>query len=204
MLAPRAYIERHVECANADAQITYEDVASFFRENDHTPRGKYRAAFFQSAAPRGASAYVKIQDEVTNDFWNKAYLLARNEFPILEMRQPNFASHANWIIFRPADFPPRVSVDLKGRFGFVDLSFSRLHRDRLAEVASVHLTSGLNIQQASKSAVIRQHCAPFVVTSQFDKARPMIKEGFIKCKTAIEFFRANRAELTSLVRDEAG
>ena len=29
VLAPRAYLERHVECAKADAQIAYEDVAAF-------------------------------------------------------------------------------------------------------------------------------------------------------------------------------
>jgi hypothetical protein len=199
VLAPRAYLERHVECAKADAQIAYEDVAAFFRAHDLTPRGQYRAAFFDSAAPRGASAYVRVQDEETNAFWNAAYLLANQEFPILEMRTPDYASGTTWVSFRPSDFPSRVSADLKGDRGIVDLTFSRVHRDRLAEIASPWLSSNLNIRQAGQSSVIRQNCMAFVVTHKFEDVRIMVEEGFRKCKSAIELFRAHRAELTALL-----
>jgi hypothetical protein len=199
VLAPRAYLERHVECAKADAQIAYEDVAAFFKERDPTLRGQYRAAFFENAAPRGSSAYIRQQDDETNEFWNAAYLLATDNFPILEMRQPDYASGTTWVTFRPSDLPSRVHVDLKADRGIVDLTFSNVNRDRFANVASGWLLANSNIQQASKSSVIRQHCTPFVVSPEFQEVKSAVEDGFKKCKLAVEYFRLHRAELTALL-----
>jgi hypothetical protein len=175
-------------------------VAAFFRAHDLTPRGQYRAAFFENAAPRGASAYVKTpRDEETNAFWSAAYLLATEEFPILEMRQPDYASGTTWVTFRPSDFPSRVRVDLKADRGIVDLTFSNVNRDRLANVASAWLLANSNIQQAGKSSVIRQHCTAFVVSPEFQDVRSAVEDGFKKCKSAIDFFRSHQTELTALL-----
>ena len=95
-----------------------------FEDHDPTLRGQYRAAFFENVAPRGSSAYIRQQDAETNEFWKAAYLLARQEFPILEMREPDYASGTTWVTFRPRDFPSRVYVDLKAHRGIVDLTFS--------------------------------------------------------------------------------
>lgn len=124
LCAPTAYIQKSPTFALFDARLAYEDIAGFLKVNLPGRRGAYRAEFLESAAPKGASAFVKVKDEATDRYWDCAYQLAFEEFPELEMRKPDFARNSAWIVFRPADFPARTHVDLKGRHGFADLTFS--------------------------------------------------------------------------------
>ena len=81
------------------------------------------------------------------------------------------------------------------------ISLFRVHRDRLADVASSWLLANSNIQQAGKSSVIRQHCSAFVISTDFGEVRSAVEESFNKCKSAIEFFRSHRDDLSALLED---
>ena len=73
-------------------------------------------------------------------FWKAAYDLASNEFPILEMKSPALSKDSVWIVFRPRDIPTmpkRLSVELKGQIGHVDLSFAD-SRDLAGRQAAAH------------------------------------------------------------------
>lgn len=199
VIAPSKYIEKNGECKLANSCITYEEVAEFFRKNEQSKRSRYRAAFFDNALPRAASAYFRIQDEETNEFWLAAYQLARDEFPILEMRKPNYAKGATWVIFKPADFPRRLSVDLKADKGFVDLTFSGVDFAALARTTRPFLDGSRYVHKAGKSAVIRQNCTPFTVTQDFSSVAGAMREAFGKCSQAIDFFRRHDSELSALL-----
>jgi hypothetical protein len=70
----------------------------------------------ESAAPKGATAYVRIKDKATDRYWTLAHELARKEFPELEMRKPDFAKHSfatiDWI--NPASFPKASAASFTG------------------------------------------------------------------------------------------
>jgi hypothetical protein len=146
LCAPDAYIQKAAVAKQFDATISYEDIADSIRQLLPSSRGKYRADFFTAAAPRGASAYVRTTDEITNKFWLAAYSLACREFPELEAKEPDYAKNANWIIFRPQGFPTRVSVDLKGGKGYADLTFGGLAYDILEEAARPLIESDMVIR----------------------------------------------------------
>jgi hypothetical protein len=69
---------------------------------------------------------MREDDHATNAFWNAAYDLACSEYAILEMKRPALTKDSVWITFRPygmPTMPKRVSIELKGKSGDVDLTF---------------------------------------------------------------------------------
>jgi hypothetical protein len=161
LFAPAAYIEKSPTAKQFEARLSYEDIAAFLRSNLSGRRGSYRGEFLESAAPKGATAYVRIKDKATDRYWTLAHELARKEFPELEMRKPDFARNATWVVFRPKDFPSHVHVDLKGNKGFIDLTFSGVSFARFEHAVSHLLQDGMSVHQAGRSAVVRFHVSHY-------------------------------------------
>lgn len=198
LCAPIAYIQKSPTAALFDARIAYEDIAEFLKANLSGRRGAYRAKFLESAAPKGATAYVKIKDEATDRYWNFAYQLARKEFGELEMKKPDFARNSTWIVFRPQDFPSRVHIDLKGNKGVVDLTFSGVQFSRLEPAVAHLLQDGMSVHQAGRSAVIRLHINLLHVPDLGPESENVLREAFGACSRLISFFRVYRATLESV------
>ena len=84
------------------------------------PRADYRRAFLETVGSKRVNAWLREDDVITNEFWNAAYKIATQEFPLLEMKRPKLTKDSKWITFRPRDFPTRpkrVYVSLKGDRG---------------------------------------------------------------------------------------
>lgn len=201
VIAPKSYIERSSYCSLADGCLSYEDIASYFRSQNADARNLYRAKFFDSAAPRGATAYVRYQDDKTNNFWAEAYKIACSDFPRLELKEPNVARGTIWISLKPKSFPKNLVLDIKGGAGVVDLTFYGVDIETLRgkigeEVARYKY---LWIVETGKSAAIRQFASKFQISENFEDFRPAIIEAFEKCYAAIDFFDEHRVQLSSLL-----
>jgi hypothetical protein len=124
--APAFYLKNHGGLDGFDLRISFEQLADFLDTGDR--RAQYRATFLRNAADtKKINAWVRENDPDTNAFWDAAYALACKEFPILEMKQPGLTKDSVWIVFRPHDLPTmpkRVSIEVKGKSGHVDLTFA--------------------------------------------------------------------------------
>jgi hypothetical protein len=126
LCSPAFYLENRGDLDVFDRRVSFEQLADFLDASDR--RSKYRAAFLRTAAnTKKINAWVREDDPATNAFWNAAYDLACSEFAILEMKRPALTKDSVWIALRPnglPTMPKRVSVELKGKNGHVDLTFA--------------------------------------------------------------------------------
>jgi hypothetical protein len=198
LLAPRTYIDKSPISKQFDATLAYEDIAAWIRSNIPGRRGEYRADFLHSAAPRGASAYVKKTDEATDAFWKAALELAHGEFPELEMKNQTFASGNTWVEFRPNDLPVRVRVFLKGEHGNADLTFIGIDLVALERAVS-NLPKFGTTHQTGKSAAIRMTFPHFLVTEGVSAVDVKVRPAFERCRDLIHFYREHRGLLEPLV-----
>jgi len=199
LCAPRAYIEKNPIAADFDATVSYEDIATWLRANMPGRRGEYRAAFLSAAAPRGATAYRKQTDSETDAFWNEAYVLAGRDFPDLEMKKPNYASNANWVIFRPKFFGARVSVDLKAIAGSADLSFSKMSPSVIFNAVESIKAPEMIVTQAGASAVIRMKFPEFSVAEGPEIVATKVQAAFVVCRNLVNFYRKHQSMLDDIL-----
>jgi hypothetical protein len=145
--------------------------------------------FLLSAAPRGATAFKKIKDTATDEFWNRAYALAQAEFPELKMREPDYAAGANWVIFRPQDLPTNIWTELKGGNGNVDLTFYGNSFEAVYEAASPLIEKDMVILRVGKSPAIRLKTSTFFVSEGAGVIETKVRSGFSASSRLISFYR---------------
>lgn len=123
LIAPRRHIESadRQRCANFDATISYDDVASAI-EIDGSPRSKHRASLILRAIEQARGAYILIPAPQVTNFWTCVYRIASAEFPALQMPLPSEkGSQSKWISFK-AGLLSRITIDWKITAATVDLS----------------------------------------------------------------------------------
>jgi hypothetical protein len=87
LCSPEAYPPTHPEAAAFDSFVPYEAIEKFLRTCEpEDPRTIYRANFLATAAKRSANSWTRVDDAVTNAFWERAYEVAIKDFPDLEMQ----------------------------------------------------------------------------------------------------------------------
>lgn len=203
LAAPRHYIEGYPGLDGFDVKIAHEDIGAAIAELDPSPRGRYRANFVGTASTKRINTWKPQRDEATDEFWEAAYRIATQEFPILEMKRVSISKGNTWLDLRPHDMPTmpkRTYVRLKGDRGFVDLTFTNttayvFHR----EVAAL-LGPGMSIHQTAKAAAIRIEADGFAVTDELELALSRIRSAFSAAARLMEFYRANRTELDEAAR----
>jgi PD-(D/E)XK nuclease superfamily len=198
LCAPASYIDKSPIAHEFDSTISYEEIAAWLRANVLDRRGKFRADFLESAAPHGASAYVKKTDPETDAFWKAAFDLAHADFPELEMKNYDLASGNTWVEFRPGDLPAAVRVFLKGSSGFADLTFNRVDLHTLSRAVSTLSPLG-TLHKTSKSAAIRLTFTPFAVVDGISVVDTKVRAAFERCHELIRYYREHRAVLERLV-----
>ena len=200
LCSPQSYKISLASDFTFDKFISYEQISEFLKASSVSARIAYRANFIATASMKSKNVWVKITDDVTNSFWNAAYLIAAKEFPILEMKQLNLTKDSTWINFRPFDFPTtprRIYISFKGDRGFMDLTFTgsvaHLFSDQVREI----IQSDMTVHQTGKSAAIRIGVEGFKVSEPWVLTEPKIRNAFSASKRLIEFFRSHRILLES-------
>ncbi|WP_038384410.1 hypothetical protein [Bradyrhizobium elkanii] len=200
LCAPDAYKAADQIGQSFDAFVSYEEISRFIELEEVGIRARYRANFIRSAASRSANLWVRIDDEVTNEFWRKAYALASKEFPLLEMKPLKVTQGSTWINFRPHDLPTmpqRYYVSFKGDRGYIDLTFTSSVAYKFGPLVAAILDPDMTVHQTGKSAAIRLQVQGFQVTETWSAAEPKVRAAFAASERLITFFRANRSALSS-------
>jgi hypothetical protein len=197
LCAPKQYIDQRHDLDGFERKISFEQIADII-EQSHDTRASYRATFLSSASQRPVNAWVREDDRETNQFWDAAYELAANEFPILEMKRLKLTKGSTWITLRPRDFPtmPKYArVDLKGGHGNVDLTFADTTAHQFHAAIQNLLRPQMSVHQTGASAAIRVETPRFGVSEGFSEAAPKIKAAFEAASHLIGFYCQFQKEL---------
>lgn len=197
LCAPAFYLRNRGDLDDFDRRISFEDIADFLDAGDR--RSKYRAGLLRMAAgTRKINAWVREDDPATDAFWSAAYDLACSEFPILEMKRPSLTKDSVWITFRPhgiPTMPKRVSLELKGKSGDVDLTFGNTIAYLLQPRVAHLLQPDMTVHQTNAAAAIRLRSAAFRIADGIPAGILKVRAAFRAASRLIEFYRAHAAEL---------
>ncbi len=203
LCSPLDYYHEQPKAQDFPCFISYEDIADQMLAvidtvipNDDR-RKRYRADFLRTAATKSINKWERIDDPITNQFWSNAYELAVRHFPILEMKEPHFTKGTTWISLRPSCLPTqpkRVSIELKGKTGHVDLSFAHTMAAAFHGQIKDHLGK-LTIHPAGKAAVIRINTAPFAISEGVDIGLAKVRSAFAAAEELVQFYKDNQALL---------
>ncbi len=200
LCAPQFYKDSQPGARAFDRYVSYGDIADFIAANDSSPRGQYRSRFLASATSRRTNSWKKVDDEKTNLFWAEIYRIASREFPILEMKEPNFTKDSTWINFRPADMPTmprRIYISFKGSLGYMDLTFTRCVSYQFEKrIRSLLDCDGLmTVHQTGQSSAIRLKVDSISILEPLGESMVKIRAAFSACEKLITFYRNHRDEL---------
>ena len=197
LFAPSFYLENQNGLEGFDLRVSFERLADFIDTGDR--RAQYRAAFLRTAAAtKKINAWVRENDPATNAFWDAAYDLASNEFPILEMKRPALTKDSVWIVLRPRDLPTmpkRVSIELKGKNGHVDLTFANTTSHAFHPLVRDLLRPGMTVHQTAAATAIRLTAPAFLVADGIPDGLPKVKAAFAAAARLIEFYRSFATDL---------
>ena len=201
LCAPRSYLEIQKDAKTFDSAISLEEIANFL-STDSSARSKYRADFLGTAATKRKNAWKREQDDATDAFWNAAYEIAVRDFPILEMKRPEFTKGSSSPVFVPSWLttqPKNKYLWIKGSKGFCDLTFDNTTAYKFKNQISEAIPAGITIHQTGKAAVIRMEVLPFAVSEGVEVGLPKVRRAFEACEKLARFYCANQ----SLIDDGA-
>lgn len=197
LCAPAFYLGKQVGLDGFDRRISFELLAEFLDAGD--PRSQYRASFLRTAAgTKKVNAWTREIDPATNAFWDAAYEVACNEFSILEMKRPALTKDSVWIVFRPHDLPTmpkRVSVEMKGKNGHIDLTFANTTAHVFHLLVKHLMQPGMTVHQTGAAAAIRLTAPEFAIADGIQVGLPKVKLAFAAAARLIDFYRSSAAEL---------
>jgi hypothetical protein len=199
LCAPRYYIDNRSasDLSDFDKLVPLEQVAQML----HAPgdeRAAYRRSFLETVGTKRINAWSREDDEATNEFWDAAYKIATQEFPLLEMKRPKLTKDSKWITFRPRDFPTQpkhVYVSLKGDRGQNDLTFGNTTAHLFRPVIAHLLDSDMFVHQTNASAAIRIETGGFAIADGILEGMPKVRSAFEASSRLIEWYRRSRVEI---------
>jgi hypothetical protein len=199
LCSPEAYPATHPEASTFDSFVPYESIEKFLRTcGPEDPRTLYRANFLSTAAKRSANSWTRVDDAVTNAFWERAYDIATKEFPDLEMQPLELSKDSTWINVRPHDMPTRprrIYISFKGDRGFIDLTFTACAVRLFSPLVQLLLEDDMTVHQTSKSAAIRIRVEGFKVSEPEDGVMEKMRNAFSASTRLIRFYRQHREAL---------
>lgn len=196
LCAPAFYLKNHGGLDGFERHIPFEQIADFLDVGD--ARSKYRANFLRTAATKRINAWVRKDDPATNAFWDAAYEIACQEFPILEMKPPKLTKNSVWITFRPHDLPTipkHVYVSLKGQQGHIDLTFTETTSHLFQPLVKHLLQPDMTVHKPGAAAAIRLKSPSFRIADGIADGLPKVKAAFAASSRLIEFYRTFAVEL---------
>lgn len=201
LCSPQTYRSTHAEAVSFDSFVSYEAIAGFLKSRDRNDRRSiYRANFIATAAERISNTWTRVDDAVTNAFWNAAYDIATKEFPDLEMKPLELTKDSTWINIRPLDMPTRprrVYISLKGDRGFIDLTFTSSLARLFSPLVNPLLENDMAVHQTGKSAALRIVVEGFKVSEPDGVALAKVRAAFAASVRLVQFYRQHRETLNN-------
>ena len=104
------------------------------------------------------------------------------------MKRPALTKDSVWIVFRPCDLPTmpkRVSVELKGKNGHVDLTFANTTAHAFHPLVKHLLQPGMTVHQTGAAAAIKLTAPAFLVADGIPDGLPKVKAAFVAASRLI-------------------
>ncbi len=152
LLSPKIYFKEDAPMKDYEFRISYEDFLAWFEGQDSSKRNYFKKLVIKNGIERARTGYVRLSDELTDNFYKYYETLCRDNFPELEYKKPKAVASGNsWIRFNPKIFPSNVTIIHKGRHGYVDLQISEGNFDNVKNL----LSENMSLHSTGKSISIR-------------------------------------------------
>ena len=198
-MASEVYFGSEASKFGFDAKVTYEAALEWFESAELLgARKKYKLALLRGAIARGHLGWKLIPHPEVGAFWKAYGRLAEQIAPQLVMPIPKaeIPADSHFIRFRPAIFPPTVSLWHKVGYGHVDLQFAGMG-DKLTDMEQLYrqfLLPIMRIERASKSAVIRIRIDPLdITTATFPTCEASIRKGIETAAVLLDWYGTLRS-----------
>jgi hypothetical protein len=194
LVAPRNY---HAgKELSFERRVDYEDMLAWF--DKHTPN-TYASALLRAAL----IPTQPVPDKDVTDFWGKYWQLTQEFAPALQMNDPGSRpAGAGFVYFHQADTPPGTVLVHKFPHGNFDVQLAGKgkHVDFLKNALSSMLPTGMSVDRAGKSAVIRCEVRPLNTTLEFEKQINEVRDALLVARNLLAWVNSDnvRAVFESL------
>lgn len=193
LTAPSRYLSSKRQVQGFDHQVAYEEIREWLNGSAASDsRTVYKIALIEAAIARGGTGWVLKADPTTTEFWREYWILATRIAPELQMPEPDTKpATSGFIAFRPAGLPDGYELLHKLPYGHVDLQI-RGGAARISSIRSAYesfLGSGMRIERASKSAVIRISVPKIQFRTSFGNVEAEVKEGIAAAQRLLNWYR---------------
>ena len=200
LTAPSRYLSSKRQVQGFDHQVAYEEIREWLHDlTASDSRTAYKVALIEAAIVRGETGWVLKPDPTTTEFWREYWILATRIAPELRMPEPDAKpATSGFIAFRPSGLPDGYELLHKLPYGHVDLQI----RGGAEQIGSIrdryepHLDSGMRIERASKSAVIRITVPKIQFRTSFSNVEAEVKEGVAAARRLLNWYRTTETAQT--------
>jgi hypothetical protein len=126
LVAPDQYLTSPAQTEIYDAQVSYENLKSFFDgAAQHDRRFAYKSRFIQEAIEQNRRGYLRVVREEMTKFVKFYSSIATARYPELNVEEAkDRAPESHWIYFRPNGYPKGVYLCHQTATGFAKAFFS--------------------------------------------------------------------------------
>ena len=180
MVAPERYLQSKKDSGVYDSILSYEALKGWFTQNVEVDRrAAYRTGLIMEAIEQNRRGYTPEINESVTDFWNGYWNFCRENYPELEMREPDRKpARSDWPMFNPTALLvhlPQSEIKHKLAEGFIDLQIPDSH-NLSKEAEGIISLLGATVEQTGKSRSIRLQAASINRFDSFDSQRTKVTE----------------------------
>lgn len=202
LVAPQRYLDADHGEHVFDRHVAYEALKVHFEREDAGPRGEWRTALLdQAIGGARKSVYKRIVDEATTRFFHDYFDLASREYPQLRMkRDRDRPAGSTWVQFHPAcGMPKHFTLWHKAAEIFTaDISFARTRVEDLHAAIGSTVPSDMVLEQTNKSAVVRIHVPPLVISRGLTDQAAQARTGLDAVARLLDFYVTHRSVLDTV------
>jgi len=180
IVAPSSYFGEAADRLGFDNTVSLESIREWFSQaKELGSRSQCKISILDSALEYGTKGWKLVPNREVTEFWHLYWELA--DFLAPELRTPaprDRPATSSFIYFKPISLPKEVSLKHRVCDGSVDLQFNGMG-SKIRELEKRFgglLENDMQIEPASKSAVIRISVPKIDMTAEFSTARGDVRK----------------------------
>jgi len=196
IVGPRDYFGGKNKKLGFDYRIDLEDILAWF-ENHYKleNRKQYIVPLLRTAIDQGCMGWTLVPDPAVTAFWQEYWEMASKLAPELRLPKPSEKpATSNFIYFRPLGLPKNTCLVHKVNYGYIDLQFGSMG-EKTAELKKKYgrrLETGMRIDQAGKSGVIRIQVPAVDVRKPFTASESSIRKALQEATRLMRWFKRGK------------
>ncbi|MCJ7588349.1 MAG: hypothetical protein MUQ00_10680 [Candidatus Aminicenantes bacterium] len=193
LIAPSNYFKKTADRLGFDYVVGHESIREWFdKAKDMGNRRLCKIAILDSALKYGTIGWKLVPNEKVTEFWRLYWELADFLAPELKMPKPRDRPATSFFIyFKPVSLTKNVSLVHKVCYGNVDLQFSGMG-NRIGELEQRFgnlLDNDMQIEPASKSAVIRIRVPEIDMMADFSNSKEAVRKALRTAVRLLDWYK---------------